>query len=248
MRADIPNADARPVSGRYRQHDFASGQSLLCRWDYVQGAQATPALVLPDACVDLLWDGARLSIAGPDTHAQHARIAPGQCVQGLRFAPAVAAHWLGVPLHALANQRVELRDLDVPRLTMLADRMAERDADAMGWLADRILADGPPRMDAMQAVHARLARTQPDPVARLARDLGIAERTLLRRYDEAFGYGPKLLARILRLQRFLRMHRDDATLVETALDAGYYDAAQLAGDARRLTGLTPTQLLAHVAR
>ena len=235
------------MSGRYRQHDFAPGHALLCRWDYVQGAHATPALVLPDACVDLLWDGTRLSIAGPDTRAQYARICPGQRVQGLRFAPAVAAHWLGVPLHVLADQRVELRDLGVSRLATLADRMAAR-TDAMGWLADRILADTPSGTDTMQVVHARLARAQPDSVAHLARDLGLTERTLLRRCDDAFGYGPKLLARILRLQRFLRLQHDDATLVDMALDAGYYDAAQLAGDARRLTGLTPTQLLAQVAR
>jgi len=236
------------MSGRYRQHEFARDQSLLCRWDYVQGAQATPALVLPDACIDLLWDGARLSIAGPDTHAQYARIAPGGRVQGLRFASAIAARWLGVPLHTLADQRVDVGDLGNPRLATLADRMAERDTDAMGWLAERILLDAPARDAAMQAVHARLSCVQPASVAQLARDLGITERTLLRRCDEAFGYGPKLLARILRLQRFLHRRHDDTTRMEAALDAGYYDAAQLAGDTRRLTGLTPTQLVAQVVR
>lgn len=236
------------MSGRYRQQDFAPGQSLLCRWEYVQGEEAKPALVLPDACVDLLWDGVRLSIAGPDTHAQYARIAPGQRLQGLRFAPTLAARWLGIPLHVLADQRVDLRDVGNVRLATLADRMAEREADAMNWLAGQILADTSSHVDAMQVVHARMARTQPDTVAHLARDLGITERTLLRRCDDAFGYGPKLLARILRLQRFLRLPRDDATLAATALDAGYYDASQLAGDARRLTGLTPTQLLAQIAR
>lgn len=235
------------MSGRYRQQDFAAGQSLLCRWEYVQGEEAKPALVLPDACVDLLWDGVRLSVAGPDTHAQSARVAPGQRLQGLRFAPTVASRWLGIPLHVLADQRVELRDVGNVRLATLADRMVEHDADAMNWLAGQILADTPSHVDAMQVVHARMARTQPDAVAHLARDLGITERTLLRRCDDAFGYGPKLLARILRLQRFLRLPRNDATLAATALDAGYYDASQLAGDARRLTGLTPTQLLAHVA-
>lgn len=236
------------MSGRYRQHDLAPGQPLLCRWDYVQGVQATPALVLPDACVDLLWDGTRLSIAGPDTRAQYASISPGQRVQGLRFAPAVAAHWLGVPLHVLADQRVELRDLGSPRLSALVDRMAEREGDAMAWFAERILVDAPPRDRSMQAVHARLSCSQPESVAHLARDLGLTERTLLRRCDDAFGYGPKLLARILRLQRFLQSRHASARVVDAALDAGYYDAAQLAGDARRLTGLTPTQLLAQVAR
>ncbi|KRA53876.1 hypothetical protein ASD77_04335 [Pseudoxanthomonas sp. Root65] len=236
------------MSGRYRQQDFVPGQALLCRWDYVQGVQATPTLVLPDACVDLLWDGERLSIAGPDTHAQYADIAAGRRVQGLRFAPTIAARWLGVPLRALADQRVPLRDLGDRRLATLADRMAERDADAMGWLSERILADTPSRPDAMQSVHARLARAHPDTVAQLARDLGLTERTLLRRCDDAFGYGPKVLARILRLQRFLALQDRHTTLTDAALDAGYYDAAQLAGDARRLTGLSPTQLLAQVAR
>ena len=246
MRADIPSADAT-MSGRYRQHAFAPGRSLLCRWEYVQGTEASPALVLPDACVDLLWDGERLRIAGPDTRAQYARIAPGRRTSGLRFAPGAATRWLGVPLHVLADQRVDLRDLGIPRLATLADRMAERDADAMAWLADRIQTDTPPRSDAISAVHARLSRARPDTVAQLARDLGITERTLLRRCDEAFGYGPKLLARILRLQRFLRRRDHHANLLEAALDAGYYDAAQLAGDARRLTGLTPTRLIAQVA-
>lgn len=235
------------MSGRYRQHDFAAGRSLLCRWEYVQGTQATPALVLPDACVDLLWDGVRLSIAGPDTRAQSARLAPGSRLQGLRFAPAVAVRWLGVPLHVLADQRVDLRDLGTPRLTSLADRMAERGPQAMAWLAERIFDEAAPCDDAMQAVHARLSIPRPLSIAQLAGELGWTERTLLRRCDDAFGYGPKMLACILRLQRFLHLQRSRATLLEAALDAGYYDAAQLAGDARRLTGLTPTRLVAQVA-
>lgn len=235
------------MSGHYRQHDFAPGQALLCGWEYVQGAQTTPALVLPDACVDLLWDGARLSVAGPDTQAQYARIAPGQRLQGLRFAPTVAARWLATPLQALADQRVAVGDLGVPRLALLSRQMAEHGPEAIGWLAAQILADVPPRSDPMQAVHARLSTARPMPVAQLAGELGLTERTLLRRCDDAFGYGPKTLARILRLQRFLHAQRHSATLLEAALDAGYYDAAQLAGEARRLTGMTPTQLVLHVA-
>ncbi|MBD9471121.1 AraC family transcriptional regulator [Pseudoxanthomonas sp. PXM01] len=235
------------MSGRYRQHDFASGQSLLCHWEYVQGSQATPALVLPDACVDLLWDGDRLSVAGPDTQAQYARLAPDSRLQGLRFAPTVAARWLGTPLHVLANHRIELRDLGIPRLTALADRMDEHGPQAMAWLAGRIFAEAPTHDDAMRAVHAHLSDARPLSIAQLAGELGLTERTLLRRCDDAFGYGPKTLARILRLQRFLHAQRSTPTLLEAALDAGYYDAAQLAGEARRLTGLTPTQLVLQVA-
>ncbi|WAC62716.1 helix-turn-helix domain-containing protein [Pseudoxanthomonas sp. SL93] len=235
------------MSGRYRQHDLAPGWPLLCHWDYVQGTQATPALVLPDACVDLLWDGRVLSIAGPDTRAQYARLAPRSRLQGLRFAPAVATCWLDMPLHVLADQRVALHDLGIPRLARLADRMADQGDGAMAWLAQQVLSEATRGSDAMVQVHARLSAARPPSITHLAADLGLTERTLLRQCDDAFGYGPKRLARILRLQRFLDLQRVHASLLDAALDAGYYDAAQLAGDTRRLTGLTPTALVAQVA-
>ncbi|NEC64866.1 DUF6597 domain-containing transcriptional factor, partial [Streptomyces sp. SID9727] len=62
--------------------------------------------VLPDGCMDLLWSGDRLLVAGPDT-----RTAPstgtGGSWAGVRLAPGTAPTLLGVPAH-------ELRDLRVP--------------------------------------------------------------------------------------------------------------------------------------
>jgi hypothetical protein len=53
----------------------------------------------------------------------------------------------------------------------------------------------------------------------LMRELGLSERTLRRRFDVAFGYGPKTLDRILRFQRFLHLVRGspEATAVNLAL-------------------------------
>lgn len=235
------------MSGRYRQQDYAPGLSLLCRWSYSHDSTAAPVIVLPDACVDLLWDGSTLSIAGPDRQAQYAQLAPGTVLHGLRFAPGVAARWLGVPLHHLADQRVALRELGVPRLARVAERMAEHGGMAMGWLASQILAELRCEASLPGAIHTRLSAGPSTPVAQLANELGVTERTLLRHCEEAYGYGPKLLARILRLQRFLTLQRTRTTMLAAALDAGYYDAAQLAGDTRRLTGVTPTQLVAQIS-
>ena len=236
------------MSGSYRQHDYAAGNVLLCRWVFDQGADTAPVTVVPDACVDLLWDGVRLSIAGPDRTAQQARLAAGTRLQGLRFAPAVASRWLGMPLQALADQRIDLRDLGIPHVARVADRMAAHAPDAaMRWLADHLLAGERYRDDAMQYVHARLSTTQAPSIRQLADDVGMTERTLLRRCEDAFGYGPKRLARILRLQRFLGCRRRHGTLLDAALEAGYYDAAQLSGDVRKLTGMTPTRLVAQLA-
>jgi AraC-like DNA-binding protein len=81
-------------------------------------------------------------------------------------------------------------------------------------------------------------------IAWLGRALALSERTLRRKFDEAFGYGPKTLDRILRYQRFRKLagaapHSPTAQL---ALEAGYADQAHLVRESRRLTGETPGAL------
>jgi AraC-like DNA-binding protein len=51
------------------------------------------------------------------------------------------------------------------------------------------------------------------------------------------GYGPKLLARVLRLQRALRAARAGEELAWAALEAGYADQAHFAHECRALAGV-----------
>jgi AraC-like DNA-binding protein len=80
------------------------------------------------------------------------------------------------------------------------------------------------------------------PVAETADRLGLGARRLHRRSLAAFGYGPKTLARILRLQRALALARDDEPFAVAALRAGFADQAHLARDVRELTGMTLGEL------
>jgi AraC-like DNA-binding protein len=66
---------------------------------------------------------------------------------------------------------------------------------------------------------------------------------LHRRSLTAFGYGPKTLARILRLQRALALARKGVPFAETAARAGYADQAHLARDVRELAGMPLGQLV-----
>ena len=63
----------------------------------------------------------------------------------------------------------------------------------------------------------------------LAGELALSERTLRRRFDAAFGYGPKTLDRILRFQRFLKLLRGapNGSTAGLAMEAGYADQAHL---------------------
>jgi AraC-like DNA-binding protein len=71
----------------------------------------------------------------------------------------------------------------------------------------------------------------------------MSERTLRRRFDESFGYGPKTLDRILRYQRYLRLIRlSEQSTASLAAEAGYSDQPHLVRESQRLAGYTPSEV------
>lgn len=238
------------LPSRYAEVDAppALRDRLRCSWRFRQGeADTATTQVLPDGCVDLIWDGRALFVAGPDRRATDATLAPGSVLTGVRLAAGAGASLLGVPLQAIADQRVPLEALWdgqgrhwQARLEDATDPLAALHAlcascplqadPAMAWLFAQLAGDTPPRLGA------------------LTNALGISERTLRRRSHDAFGYGAKTLERILRLQRFLALVRQHPSLTAAALEAGYGDAPHLVRDSRQLTGLSPRELVQRHAR
>lgn len=201
--------------------------------------------VLPDGCMDLLWIGGALVVAGPDTHAETPSGPYGGSYAGVRFAPGTAPALLGVPAHELRDRRVALADLWPGALVReLTERVAGAadPAAALEDIAVRRAADTGPPDPAMRSVAAHLdsGRT----VAQTARTVGLGARQLHRRSLTAFGYGPKTLARVLRLQRALALVRSGTPYAEAALAAGCADQAHLAREMRELGGTTLTAYFA----
>ncbi|MET9502629.1 helix-turn-helix domain-containing protein [Streptomyces sp. NPDC006622] len=199
-----------------------------------------PRPVLPDGCMDLLWNEGRLLVAGPDTRA-YVPDGPATAWTGLRLYPGTAPALLGVPAHELRDRRVELTDLwPAAEVRRLRDGIeaATHPATALEELALQRAA--PPAPDLRRLVDA-LARGRP--IAETAAELGLGARQLHRRSLHAFGYGPKTLARILRLQRALALARQGVPYADTAARAGYADQAHLSRDVRALGGTTLTRLL-----
>ena len=84
-------------------------------------------------------------------------------------------------------------------------------------------------------------------VAEVAAQVGFSERQLNRRSLASFGYGPKMLGRVLRLHRGLRLARGGVPLVQACLAAGYGDQAHFAHEVRALTGQSASQLVGSAA-
>ncbi|MFC5803371.1 helix-turn-helix domain-containing protein [Streptomyces formicae] len=207
-------------------------------WSRSESGGGPVVPVLPDGCMDLLWTEGRLLVAGPDTYA-YAPPGTGVRYAGVRFAPGAAPAFFGVPAHELRDRRVELAQLwPAGRVRRLAERIgdapdpvAELEAQAL-----RHAADAPAPDPLLRAVAAALDRGWS--VAATAEAVGLGARQLHRRSLDAFGYGPKTLARVLRLQRALELVRAEVPYAEAALAAGCTDQAHLAREMRDLTGLT----------
>lgn len=192
--------------------------------------------VLPDGCMDLLWWRGDLIVAGPDTVAYESALAAGETIVGLRFPPGVAPAALGVPADELRDTRVRLSALWPARAAReAAERVAAAPERVLEELAAGRLAaaDGPD--PAVPAVVALLRAGAP--VATVADEVGMSERQLRRRSLAAFGYGPKTLARILRLGRALDLARAGRPLAAVAAETGYADQAHLSRDTRALAGV-----------
>jgi AraC-like DNA-binding protein len=213
-------------------------------------APAKPFRVLPDGCMDLLWNDGTLLVAGPDTTAYVSATGSAGHWAGVRFAPGAAPAALGVPAHELRDRRVPLTGLwgdgrarrAAERIDAAPDPAAALEALA-GSLAGAARAAGRPP-DPLGAVVLRAVR-QGVPVRELARATALSERQVRRRCLDLFGYGPRTLGRVLRLRRALALAAAGTPFAETAALAGYADQPHLAREVRALTGTRLSTLLAE---
>ena len=228
--------------------------TVACTWLGHVGASGVPYAdrVLPDGCIDIVWNGGELFVAGPDTGPVPIASAPGRTYVGIRFRPGRAPAALRHPASDLRDRRVDLADLWGTRAVReLAEQLAAVPQTAAAALLERSVrqrCDTPadPLVDALVSRLATSPTTGPGVVAELAQQLDVSERLLHRRCTQAVGYGPKTLDRVLRLRRFLRMitvqRQRDLGLGALAAHAGYADQAHLSRECRRLTGRTPSEL------
>ncbi|MEJ3747652.1 helix-turn-helix transcriptional regulator [Actinomycetes bacterium KLBMP 9797] len=213
-------------------------------WRRTAATESNTGRVLPDGCMDLIWWGGEILVAGPDTAAHLSTIGAGEALVGLRFAPGTGPAVLGVPANELRDTRVPLGDLwPVRDVRLIEERTATDPVTALERLAAARLAaaGGPEPLAGRIAAGLRTGMA----VTELADRLGLSARQLHRRCLPAFGYGAKTLARILRMQRALRRARAGGSLADVASLSGYADQAHFTREVRALAGAPPRELLAH---
>jgi AraC-like DNA-binding protein len=235
------------VRVEYREHPppAALAPWVACTWERHDGGGA-PVRVVPDGCIDIIWtQGLGTAVVGPNTTAFLVALPASTHVVGVRLRPGAAPPLLGVDGAALRDGRAPLHELwgdEGHALGARLDAAADPAGVLLAGLVPRAAAAGAPD----PLVQAAVARLQGGVRVRaLAGELYVSERQLRRRVGSAVGYGPKRLARVLRLGRALAAARGGEELARVAADAGYADQAHFAGDCRELAGVPPSALLLH---
>ncbi|WAC56132.1 helix-turn-helix transcriptional regulator [Gordonia sp. SL306] len=202
---------------------------------------AGESTILPDGCMDLIWTGRRVLVAGPDTGPYRYRADSAESMVGLRLPPGVAPGVLGHPAERLRDRRVDLADLwsdteadrwcsllseaDDPA-AVLDDIARTRMWDAPAWLA-------PAAADLAAGVR----------VGECAERFGMTVRTFHRHSSRFYGYGPKTLQRILRMRAALGDLAAGRDLTASAYRHGYADEPHMHREFVELTGRGPSTFL-----
>lgn len=200
------------------------------------------SVVLPDGCMDVLWNGTDLVLAGPDTAAVTVAATRPVRWAAVRLDPGVGPTVAGVPAHAVVDDRVPLADLwpgdQVAAWTELLGASADPASTLERLVAERLHTGEQVPTWVGAAVDALGSGVGVRDTADL---LGVTERQLHRRCLARFGYGPQVLHRVLRLQAAVRDLDAGRTPAEVAAGHGYADQPHLHRELRRFTGTGSTR-------
>jgi len=232
---------------------------VQCLWT-MEIAVAVPWThrVLPDGCIDILFDVSARNIGDSYVVGMMtrpllvARNEPSH-ITAVRFRPGGAVAFFREPLHRLTDVRVELRELwtrPEPLLERLAAAAPRQRIEVLVAELRRRLAQQLPRGHAGCRIALRRLAHEPETgVRELCAEVGVSRQALARAFRDHVGVPPKTLARVLRLQRALdllarRGAGGPPPWAELAATAGYYDQSHLIAEWKSLVGLTPREYLA----
>ena len=244
----------------YQEHPpcLALAPYVACLWTcHVQlEEQAVAHRVLPDNCIDILWqDRDPLGgVAGMmSTHVLVPFTRPVRTL-AVRFRPGAASYFFDLPMHELTDLHPALADI-------WKDGLAERFADAL-W--SRPLSDSAALAVIEQMLLQRLRTSQRCTglveaaigsiersrgairIESLASSLGVSRQHLASQFQARVGLSAKLFARVCRFQHASASLRHGAPrdLAALAIELGYYDQPHMIHEFRELAGSTPQSFAA----
>lgn len=243
-----------------------------CFW-HVQSDACHLYRILPDGCVDIVYQKGEFIVVGPMTTSACVSVGQGENIYGIRFRPGAARRFIGLLASEVCDKVVPVSD--VPAISHIASSVyqepgplsarkgaatrSRHDFKApLAFQMEELIVDLKKMAETCRVSDSVIAHATSllvaDPsqsLCKLARDIGWSARHLRRRFLDDIGYSPRTFARIQRFQNFLASARrrpvKAALLADLSAECGYADQAHLTRECRVFSGLTPSRMLQEMS-
>lgn len=213
------------------------------------------AKILPDGCVDIIFNlgedcatgdsdlmmkNAKAYLVGTMTRFKEIMIQPSASLLGIRFRPAAfPVFYKYISLHEVTDRTIEFEGSLAPDLKKMMQY-------PIGYLNDFFLA----RLNAPRHTLSCVAEDIEEHKGRigvetLAKRHFTTARQLERHFKQHVGTSPKEFINLVRYQAALRNIRNnysERSLLDIALECGYYDHSHLANEVKKYTGVAPSSI------
>jgi AraC-like DNA-binding protein len=239
----------RPVGYREYPPGPALSDIVECFWT-VPGGSTAASRILPDGCMDLVFDLSGTAGAAAIGAMRLPRLAQAtNDLVGVRFRPGGLTALFRLDASLLTDGRCDLALL-WPDARLVWNRLGETPpaariavlAAALRGLRQRP-ADALARhcIRAIEASRGRIA------MAQLSASAGVGIRRIERHFAQHVGLSAKRFARVVRFQSVLaRLSRQEPDWADVAIDCGYADQPHLVREFKELSGLTPAAAVANL--
>lgn len=213
--------------------------TVLARWQF-DTADASPTIVLPDGCSDL--------ILHVDRHGQSRWHVSALADAAMQVPGCPGEHWLGYRLQPGAS-------IDTAVLLQSVQSLWQEHQRRTQWACCHRLTHDMPHLEALvleaidrhtgmdpRAQEALQALAHIRTVGAAAQSLGVSERSLERLTQRATGRPPRFWRALARVRRAAQELDTARPLAEIAADHGYADQAHFSRDCLRWLGQTPAAL------
>ena len=233
---------------------------ISCYWAMTSPVELNEPIshrVLPDGCVDIIFDlnarshGEAAVIAGTMTKPIFAELKGRVNYLAVRFLPGGFLHFFDDPVRRIADRVVPLEMISGGETCDLAERLIgesgiESRIELIEGCFERLLMKNNRSDPVVRSALANILRHKGNiEVSRLSMDANSSQRQLSRKFKKWVGVGPKSFCRIIRFQNVLRMLPACANrnLLSIALDGGYYDQSHFIHEFNSYYGLGPSEFL-----
>jgi AraC-like DNA-binding protein len=206
--------------------------------------------ILPDGCTDIILSFNNQDekiVVGCMTKPNKVYIEPSELMFGIRFKTGCAAPFLNISIKELTDKKYSLSEIRNLNINFITPRVIEDKifliSDLVEKYLKKIFLENKFDKTASFAAHVIKQHRGFKSIDDIANSIGISRRHLERKFMDFVGIPPKLYSRIIRFHyaHSMLLAQKNDSLIEMALDAGYYDQAHFCREYKEFSGITPSK-------